>query len=396
MTLHYLEDIFMLPAESRICLYGAGNKGIGFYNLLHSTRQDVQVLGFLDTYKEGEWAGVPIWRPTHLPRLRDRIDAIVITSLFVDQIRRELEPLNLDCPVFYYNSPIALSSGTLPQSKDKGLCLIHANCQGEALLAMLCQSPSFEARYRILNFYNFSDQGPSPEFLRRCRLFVYQDTGKARECLRSLGAETRAVCIPKISWRVFWPFSSNTLRRYPYGDEYVLDLLKKGFRKEDILRTYLSLDVHALLDLDRLLQDDLRYLSSDENSRDMNVASFICENFRSTRLFSALNHPLKNILLLTANGVLDLTGHTALAGGDVSRVEELGDGFEMPIHPSVVNHFGLEFADARATCRQFGEDVDFERYLGNYIDSELAEQTVFNDFHVLRRPSEAGTGAGTL
>ncbi|MEW6667495.1 MAG: WcbI family polysaccharide biosynthesis putative acetyltransferase [Thermodesulfobacteriota bacterium] len=384
MTLQYLEDLSVLPPESRLCLYGAGSKGVRFYDLLRSLRQDVQVLAFVDTYKEGEWEGVPILRPEDLPRMRDRMDGIVITSLFVDEIRQEIEAREMNCPMFYYNSTAALSRNSLDPCKDGDLCLIHANCQGEALLGMLCESPSFAAAYRVLNFYNFSTQDPSPDLLGRCTLFLYQDTPRSRTCLPSLKAGTRAVCIPKISWRVFWPFNSNTLRRYPYGDHYVLDMIQKGYSRDEILRAYRSLDVHALVDLDHLLKANLRYLSSAHNSKDVNVAGFVRERFRSSRLFSALNHPLKSILLLAANRVLELTGHDMLTEKDISPVEELGDGFEMPIHPSIVRHFGLEFADARTTCRQFGEEVDFDSYLENYIDSELAEKTVFNDFHVQR------------
>lgn len=381
MSLNFFYNLTALQVNSHICLYGAGSGGIQFKKILDKLRSDIKVVAFIDTFKTGVIEDVPILKPNGLKDLKGKYDSIVITSLFVNEIYKKIQSINPQCHVFYYTSLSTLTRKPLSDVQD--FCVIYANCQGKTLLDMLHQSPSFAAQYTTVNFYNYTPQQPTKDILTRCKLFIYQDVPGIQGLMKALPPNSKTVCLPKISWRVFWPFtpsSNKELRKYPYSDAYVLDLIRQGHAKEQVVKQYMQLDVHKHVDLKLIYQQNIDYLNSPHNTRDIRITDYIVANFKKRELFFSYNHPHKDIALQVTNEILNRTGRQSLKPADVENLPSWGVDFQMPIHPSIADFFGLEFYTPDTTVNQFGEQVDFCRYIQNYVDSEMIATTSRHDY----------------
>jgi len=381
MSLHFFYSLSALPEKIDICLYGAGSGGFKFKTMLDNLRSDINVVAFIDTFKTGSIEGVPVLLPEDLNDLGGKYDGIVITSLFVDEIYRKIQSIDSECPVYYYTNLSTLTRQPISDNQD--FCVIHANCQGQILLDMLNQSPMFAEQYATVNFYNYTPQHPTKDIMMRCKLFIYQDVPGIADLLANLPTDCRTVCLPMISWRVFWPYTPKTekeLRKYPYSDAYVLDLIRQGHTKEQVIKQYLQLDVDKHIDLEDVYQKNIAYLDSSHNTRDIRITDYIVDNFTKRELFFSYNHPHKDILLQVANEILNITGRQSLKSKDVENLPSLGEDFQMPIHPAIVDFFGLEFYTPETTVSQYGEQVNFYRYLENYVDSEMLPTTSRHDY----------------
>lgn len=60
---------------------------------------------------------------------------------------------------------------------DRQLCVLHANCQGEPMAALLRLCPGFAARYEIRLFTNYTREPVPDEVLSSCSLFLFQHLG---------------------------------------------------------------------------------------------------------------------------------------------------------------------------------------------------------------------------
>jgi FkbM family methyltransferase len=76
-TIRSLEEI---PRGARLCLYGAGEGGARFLDVIRAQRPDLRVLFFVDDGRRGERAGVPIRPPGDLAALAASVDLVLITS----------------------------------------------------------------------------------------------------------------------------------------------------------------------------------------------------------------------------------------------------------------------------------------------------------------------------
>ncbi len=66
--------------NSRICIYGTGNYSTKLFNLFRKKRPDVQIIRFINTYKNGELFGVEIIKPDLIKQIMSEFDLIVIAS----------------------------------------------------------------------------------------------------------------------------------------------------------------------------------------------------------------------------------------------------------------------------------------------------------------------------
>ena len=94
-----------VPAGARVLLYGAGGRGARALDLLRARRDDVTVLGFLDTYNSGELGSLPVFRAEDFVPGDVAFDLILVTTFdFVDVLVRLDEPFGgrlavLDVPM---------------------------------------------------------------------------------------------------------------------------------------------------------------------------------------------------------------------------------------------------------------------------------------------------------
>ncbi len=79
-----------LPQGSRVCLYGSGRFGLTVNELIHHRRPDIVVPCFINSFKDGEEAGLPVVRLERFPTAGIAYTHIVITSSAQDEIQTNL------------------------------------------------------------------------------------------------------------------------------------------------------------------------------------------------------------------------------------------------------------------------------------------------------------------
>jgi FkbM family methyltransferase len=85
-----LLDLESLFSDAKLVLWGAGETGQEFARRLSATRPDVTIVGFIDSYREGDWNGIPILNPAQIDTLGSDV-LLIIASVFWSEIRKTLE-----------------------------------------------------------------------------------------------------------------------------------------------------------------------------------------------------------------------------------------------------------------------------------------------------------------
>lgn len=80
-----------IPLCSRVLIYGSGNAGLKFRQVLEQFRSDVSVVGYLDSFASGETGGFPIYRFEGIAPELLRDCQILVVSCFWREIEIELQ-----------------------------------------------------------------------------------------------------------------------------------------------------------------------------------------------------------------------------------------------------------------------------------------------------------------
>jgi hypothetical protein len=224
-------------------------------------------------------------------------------------------------------------------------------------------------------------------------VFIYHSAdsipglGDKREMYDALIAKIPA-SVAKISFPLphlyaFWPFHTNDPRNsdpnrpanrqgsqpfYPYGDSYVLELLRQSLPPEEVISRYVNLDVATVVDLDRMMSSTLSIAAHHDQTTDIKVADFIAHNFRSHKLFQTVNHANNRLLLNMSNQLLDLLDCEPVSERVLDRMQELTVELTMPIHPSIARFFGATYATE--TTRYSIDRIrylTFAEYIRDYV-----------------------------
>lgn len=85
----YLHNLNEIPINAKIYIYGSGEAGIIFYKNFVKYRKDIEVLGFLDTYKPGKKCKLRVYKLENIHI--KKCDIILITSMFYIEIIKTLK-----------------------------------------------------------------------------------------------------------------------------------------------------------------------------------------------------------------------------------------------------------------------------------------------------------------
>jgi len=251
------------------------------------------------------------------------------------------------------------------------LCLIHANCQGDSLHALLAATPAFARCFEIHKYTNYLKEAIPQQDFDRCRVFLYQHLGERWNDLASdallarLHPGTCRIQIPNLLFKGYWPLWTNK-STMNYGD-ILLDLLvSKGYSESEALHVYLRGRLEKKYNLDALLGESLFRERQKEQGAVIALTGFIEENWRTRQLFRTPNHPDGILLLAIADAVLESLELGRVPSSLRAFIPEYPD-FELPIHPQVGAHFGLPFADADRLYRIYDRTMNFARYAACYV-----------------------------
>lgn len=137
----------------------------------------------------------------------------------------------------------------------QALCLLHANCQGDALRPLLETAPAFARHFHIRQYLNYTRQSIAEADLEQCALFLYQRLAprwgalSTEQMLPRLPAACPRIEIPNLFFKGYWPFWTNAAQGIDFADSLLERLLSQGLAPEEALNLYLRGDPALLGDV---------------------------------------------------------------------------------------------------------------------------------------------------
>ena len=168
------------------------------------------------------------------------------------------------------------------------------------------------------------------------------------------------------------PFSDGP---YPsqLSDSYLNRLITKGVPPEEALEQYLALDIGRATHVDRVFELYMDRQRERDAKTGFDLAPAIEAHIRTEPLFLTPHHPNARLFGIVAQQLFEsmkVPGdmiETAIAS--LRRTPFPPD--ELPIHPGIIRHFGLTFADAETRYSYFDEGrFTFSEYVLRYMRYE--------------------------
>ena len=259
-------------------------------------------------------------------------------------------------------------------------CLMHANCQGEELTALLTASAAFRRAFRLTLRTNYTREPIAAQELAACDLFLYQHLDEhwgefaSAALLRRLPSSATALCIPNLFFKGYWPFwTGDSL--IAFGDSLLNRLIDEGTPKPVILRIYLHGNIQSFVNLQASLDETIDKARQKERLTCVNTVDFLLEHWKRRLIFHTVNHPGRDMLIRMANGILEAAGLPPLTENERASAfracfPSYSD-FDLPVHPQVAAFHGLDFAGPESDYSIFGRRMSFAAYISRYIDCRL-------------------------
>jgi hypothetical protein len=271
--------------------------------------------------------------------------------------------------------------------------IVHGNCQAEIVWAMLDQAPTWREKPQLLysRSYLHPTEGLSnlPEgAVEGCKV-LFQQKGVDQEFphLAELNPYAQVATFHSLNLLSLWPFTCVDPRnkselpvfpygRYPEGDRLILELLDKNDSSPaEVLQAYLNSDVIPAV-LERLFEIESERLRAMDRQCDVKLGEYILDRFRADRLFWSHNHPTSLLLkrlaldLLDRVDLRDFMDVEATRGWMADRLDNYEDLSELqiPIHPKIAEHFGLQWYSPDYRYHYMKESYTFDEYTLRYIE----------------------------
>ena len=236
-------------------------------------------------------------------------------------------------------------------SMTKALCLLHANCQGDALRPLLENTPAFASRFCIRQYVNYTRQSIADSDIERCELFLYQRLApkwgglSTEQMLPRLPQHCQTIEIPNLFFKGYWPFWSRD-ERINFANSLLETLLQK-VTPQEALTLYLRGAASLLGDADALnaqAEESLAREEAKEADAPIRCAPLLRERWRDEQMFITVNHPGRELLFHMADSLLRLLGLGSLPRSTRGAYVHPLEDFWLPIHPAVGSALGLPFA----------------------------------------------------
>lgn len=190
--------------------------------------------------------------------------------------------------------------------------------------------------------------------------------------------------VPHLSGAFLWPHGGRAHPKNgpppfgdpagPYdaeiGDSFLNKLIISEVDPDEAVALYSRTDIAVTRRVDRLKELVLERQQSRDNACGYDFASFIEANFRTKRLFRTQNHPDDTLSKVLALSVFEKMGVASEILGRVMAQDSLGifPPTCAPLHPAVINFFGITFLDPDTRYRYFDEGgYTFTEFSGRYM-----------------------------
>jgi tetratricopeptide (TPR) repeat protein len=271
-------------------------------------------------------------------------------------------------------------------AEPRGELLIFATCHGWPIRRGLVQfAPDFIDHWRIHYVESFHEAiDEILPLLPRIDILLAQietagDAPARLDRIRSLlRPDARVVLFPAIGYTPHWPQAFRDWNAGPaqpgkpwfvFGDRWVARRARRAQAGSEILSQYCALDMASEIDLDRL--HDLWRIDAINKDRvcDIAITDIVEAEVRAGQAFFSPYHCSNRVVMRILDRMLAALGKQALLPGALQTEDILKD-FELPIHPSVIRHFGLtHVTPTHRYLTMGGGAVTFEAFYRAYIES---------------------------
>lgn len=276
----------------------------------------------------------------------------------------------------------------MPAKDGRQLCILYLSAIGDGMRWLLPMAEEFSRDYQLISYVSYeahriTEHKPvPPDQIEACDVLLCHHPDALtfapgyREAydsfLAGFPAGCRKITFGNPLFRALWPFRADDPRNadpnrpvnrhgelpnYPFGDSFVLERLQAAEAPEDVINSYLDLDVSSVVDLSKLLHETLAYLEANEQGCDIRSADFVADDFKETKPFSTDSLPSNALYLYVTNLTLNLLKINPLPLTLLGKLQLLVK-MEIPIHPSIGRFFDAAYITQTTRYR-----IDRQRYL---------------------------------
>lgn len=255
----------------------------------------------------------------------------------------------------------------------KELCVLHANCQGDALKELLEASPDFSAKFEIRHLRNYEKQALDQGLLDASRLFLHQylvprwGPLSTDEVLPRLSPASTAICVPNTFFNGYWPLALHHKDMHEYGDKLLEALLEKGLSDQEVLRIYLKGAPSLFGDVENIAASSLEREKEKEKHTPVKYVDFLEERWRDQQLFLTVSHPAPVLLVHIAQEILRLLELAPIPETFAQNYVHPHNEFWHPIHPTVGALLGVPFASRERKYPCFGAELTHAEFTLVYL-----------------------------
>jgi tetratricopeptide (TPR) repeat protein len=247
----------------------------------------------------------------------------------------------------------------IPPRRGRQIVLI-GNCQMQAMAGLykrFVSGRSGDIVEHVASYQDLTDENRAT--IQRADVVVEQLFDlKQQADTDALATTTPRIFIPMVTAAFLWPFAGsphpkNTghpfLTGGPYGgeasDSYLNRLIVSGVDPEEAVETYANLDVNSRVNLNRLFEIVMDRQRSRDEAAGYQIADIVEQHFRTEQVFLSPYHPNVRVAIALASQLFEQLGAERSEIGrmqDCTRITPFPKG-ELPLHPSVCRHFGLDY-----------------------------------------------------
>ncbi|WP_303982324.1 WcbI family polysaccharide biosynthesis putative acetyltransferase [Niallia circulans] len=264
----------------------------------------------------------------------------------------------------------------------KKTCILYGNCQITPIQKYLMSSKSFNALYTIIEIppvYLINQEKGLEEkhfnSLLNCDLFIYQPIGPAYGyklstdyLLSKLPPSCLKLSFPVSYFSGYYPQTIH-ISTDPYADKNIINLLKEGKSKEQIISILSDNNFYSAHELKMNLEATLTELQNRDKLLDITMDNYIEKNYRNLNLFYTINHPSYYVTRYLAMKILERLGLPKEEIGQVVLSDIYFLGHMQPIYPSVIEHLNLTFIKPNYKHFNFNhKPLTFGEYIARHID----------------------------
>lgn len=264
----------------------------------------------------------------------------------------------------------------------RAFCLLHANCQGEALRLLLEASPAFARRFHVLHILNYTRERLPEALLDSCALYLHQELGakwgelSSAEIRRRLPPSCQSLRLPNLFFQGYWP----TWTRLPgvdFADSLLETLLQRGLSPLDASFFYERARPAVFGPAADIAEASLRREEEKERDAPIRCAPLLRQYWRTEQLFLTVNHPGRRLVLFVADSVLRLLGLGGLPESTARDFVLPQEDFWLPLPPALGlpeadGGLNLPFASRGRRYRIFARQMTAGDYARCYLSCRAA------------------------